>query len=273
MALKAQVHIETALQNNRTVLKKSFCHSPFKIADATEDKCSKKLKLMFMSSSPGVLDGDEYDFEIAVGENCSLQIETQAYQRIFQMKQGAKQAMNISLEESSSFTYLPHPLVPHQSSIFTSKNKIHLADGCRLLWGEVISCGRKLNDEIFAFSSYHSVTEIYHHQKLVVKENLLLKPKQMNVRGVGQLEGFTHQATLIYINETLAVKDLIEEVRMHLKLYEGIEAGVTELPVKGIVVRFLGYKAEQLFGLLKQLAMIIDVIKPVETENSEAHVT
>jgi urease accessory protein len=272
MALKASVHIDTALQNGKTLLKKSFCHSPFKIADVTEDKCSKELKLMLMSSSPGVLDGDEYDFEINVDAHCSLQIETQAYQRIFQMKHGAKQAMNIYLGEGSSFKYLPHPLVPHQSSIFNSKNKIHLSEGCSLLWGEVISCGRKLNDEVFMFSSYHSVTEIYRHQKLMVKENLLLKPMQTNVQRMGQLEGFTHQATLIYINETIAVNDLINEAREQLKLCEGIEFGITELPVKGIIVRLLGYKAEQLFSLLKQIASLIEAMKAVEREKAKVHV-
>ena len=69
--MKANVHIETALREKRTFLKRSFCTQPFKIANVTEDRQQKALKLMLMSSSPGILDGDEYRFQIEVQDNGS----------------------------------------------------------------------------------------------------------------------------------------------------------------------------------------------------------
>jgi urease accessory protein len=254
MPLKAKVHIETALWNERTILKNSICHSPFKVVDVTEDKRQKELKLMVMSSSPGILDGDDYHFDIVVSKNCNLVIETQSYQRIFQMKKEAMQTMVINMEEGASFTYLPHPVVPHAASSFTSRNKIYLANECSLVWGEVISCGRHLNQEVFQFSSFRSVTEIFLHGKLVVKENLLLLPMQNNLRSVGQLEGYTHQATLMYLNEQAQIDKLVNLLIKDLQQIDKIEFGVSALPVNGLMVRLLGYKAEQLFLLLKHLS-------------------
>src|SRR5678816_4642739 len=98
MALTAKLHIETALQNERTVFTKSFCTAPFKIANITEDKQQDRLQIMLMSSSPGILDDDEITLQIHVGERCSLELQTQSYQRLFQMKNGARQFQNVDLK-------------------------------------------------------------------------------------------------------------------------------------------------------------------------------
>lgn len=257
MALKARVDIETALQSGRTILKTSFCDAPFKIADITEDKKQKELRLMLMCSSPGVLDEDEYNFNVCVGERSSLVLQTQSYQRIFQMKKGAVQNMEVYLEEGASLVYLPHPSVPHKASIFTARAKIHLSNGCTLVWGEVISCGRNLNNEVFQFSSYHSVTEIFLNGRLAIKENILLKPDEMNISRIGGMEGFTHGATFICLNETISVTDAMEKMVEGLQLHRDIAFGLSALPVNGFMVRVLGYKAEQLFDLLKGFYSIL----------------
>ncbi len=258
MAMISKLHIETALRNGKTFLKNSFCTQPFKIADVTEDKSSAVLQLMLMSSSPGILDGDEYHLQIDVAENCSLNLQTQSYQRLFQMNKGASQFLNVNMQQGSSFTYLPHPLVPHRNAVFHSKNKINMAEGCTLVWGEVMSCGRKLNGEIFKFSCYHSVTEIFKNGKLVVKENLLIKPGEINVTSIGQLEGYSHQATLIYINDEANIDEAIKILVQDLNAHIDIAFGVSALPVNGLIIRMLGNKAEQLFDVIKSAAEYLD---------------
>ena len=258
MALKAMLHIETVLQNGKTTLKKSFCATPFKIADITEDRNEKALKLMMMCSSPGVLDGDEYNFQVDVAEDCCVKMETQSFQRIFQMTTGASQRMTVSMSTGSSFTYLPHPLVPHRSSIFDSRNKIYMDESCSLIWGEVMSCGRGLNKEVFEFSSYHSVTEIFIQDELVVKENLLVKPKEMKLNGISYYEGYTHQATLLYLHESACNEELKKKLICEMELEQNISFGISSLAVSGVVVRVLGHKAEQLFLLLRRLSLLIE---------------
>ena len=264
MALKATVQIAVGCRDGKSFLQKSLCLSPYKIADVTEDRRRNELRLLLMSSSPGMLDGDETNLEIDIAANSSLRLETQSFQRIFQMKKGASQKMNIIMEEGSSFSYLPHPVVPHTDSIFTSRSKIYLSAGCKLSWGEVISCGRKLNNEVFQFTSYHNITEIFLNNTLVVKENLLLRPSERRLDGIGQLEGFTHQATFLYLDEKVKVDLLIEKLRGSLSTEKEISFGVSMLPVNGIIVRILGHKAEQLFSILKQIA------QQIETEQSQS---
>jgi urease accessory protein len=147
----AKLHIQTAFKNGATCLQQNYFTPPFKTANITEDKRSNWLRIMLMNSSPGILDGDDYEIKIGLAENSSLQLHTQAYQRLFNMKKGATQLMEVHLEKDSSFIYLPHPSVPHENSIFTAKNKIFLNNDCNLIWGEVLTCGRKLNGEVFRF--------------------------------------------------------------------------------------------------------------------------
>ena len=177
----AKLHIQTAQTNGVTFLKGCYFTTPLKVANITEDKKGATLRLMLTSSSPGILDGDDYQLKIDVAEGCSLQLHTQSYQRWFTMKQQAVQQMEVTLGENSAFCFIPHPVVPHESSNFTARNKIYLTNNCSLIIGEILTCGRKLSGEVFTFSKYHSVTEIFTNGKLVIKENLLLQPALINI--------------------------------------------------------------------------------------------
>lgn len=264
--------METALRQGRTIVSQSFCTQPFKLVCTTEDKQRTDLQLMLMNASPGILDGDHYDMAIDLAEGCTLTVETQSYQRVFQMKQGAVQKLVVRLKRASRFTFLPHPLVLHRGAIFRSAVAIHLEAGCRLLWGEVISCGRKLNGEIFQFSRYHGLTEIFCQQRLAVKENILLRPGEMEMSAIGQWEGFTHQSTLLFIDEQISVQQCTDLVVQTLNDLPGISFGVSALPVNGIIVRILGYKAEELFNLQRQLGFLLQAATIGSPKKLESYV-
>jgi urease accessory protein len=254
----ANLHIQTKLRDGITYLKGSYFTPPFKLADVREDKRDKTLQLMLMSSSPGILDGDEYHIKIELDEDCSLKLLTQSYQRLFTMKGSAFQNLQVGMAPGASFCYLPHPTVPHESADFTSKSKIHLSNHCTLLWGEILTCGRKQNGEIFQFSKYHNLTEIYLDNKLIIKENLLIKPAIINVNAIGQLEHYTHQASLIYLNETADTRTQRQTINELLSIQSGITYGITETPKNGLLVRILGHKGEQLRNCLIKIADIIN---------------
>ncbi|MBC7886848.1 MAG: urease accessory protein UreD [Ferruginibacter sp.] len=253
----ATLHIQTARRENSTYLKNTYCTVPFKIANITEDKKANQLHLMLMSSSPGILDGDQYQLKIELEEGCSLQLHTQSYQRLFNMKQRASQLLELHLSAHSSFCFLPHPSVPHAQSVFKCINKIYLEDNCSLVFGEILTCGRKLNGEVFLFSKYHSITEVFLNNKLIIKENLLIEPATINLNAIGQLEGFTHQASLIYLHPTAAIKLLNEAVNDYLLKQTGIVFGITGAPANGLIIRILGQKAEQLHSCLKTIATLL----------------
>ncbi len=223
----------------------------------TEDKNEAPLHLMLMSSSPGILDADEYDIKIEVEQNATLHLHTQAYQRLFRMKLGASQQMEVHLQDASSFCFLPHPTVPHEQAVFTSKNYFYLGNACRLVYAEIITCGRKLNNEAFLFSKYHSITQVFLNNKLVIKENLLMQPALINANTIGQLEGYTHQASMIFLLPDADIKKLQEELIELLSTEKNIDAGISLLQVNGLIIRLLGNGAEQLFNCLQRINAVL----------------
>jgi urease accessory protein len=256
--MNAQLDITIAERKGCSFLKEVYFTTPFKVANITEDKTQHDLHLMLMSSSPGILDGDVYDIKIAVEKNCALHLHTQAYQRLFNMHQGASQQVTVHLNDGASLVYIPHPSVPHEQSVFTSRSDFYIGHKCSLVFGEILTCGRKLNGEAFLFSKYHSINQFYVHNKLVIKENLLMQPSLTDVHAIGQLEGYTHQASLICLQEDVDMK-IIQTVMLELLSTEkNIEYGVTIAPVNGLIVRLLGQGAEQLFRILTNLNLSIN---------------
>lgn len=251
--MNAALHIQIGERKDCSYLKQVYFTTPFKVANITEDKIQHELHLMLMSSSPGILDGDVYDMKIEVNKNCSLVLHTQAYQRLFNMQYGATQQMNVHIGDGASFVYLPHPSVPHEQSIFTSRNNFYLGKNCHFVFGEILTCGRKLNGEAFLFSKYHSINQFFLNDKLVIKENLLMQPSLIDVQAIGQLEGYTHQASLIYLNESADTKHIQTIFLELLAEQKNIEYGVTAAPVNGMIVRLVGHGAEQLFGILNKI--------------------
>jgi urease accessory protein len=142
--------------------------------------------------------------------------------------------------------------------------------------GEVFTCGRKLNGEIFKFSSYHSMTEIFKNKKLVVKENLLIRPAITDVLSIGQLEGFTHQASLIYLDENYQQAEITQKLHEWLSAQEGIIFGITAAPINGSIVRILGTKAEQLHDCLKTITHMLKIqniaLKSIGTPSSSPQI-
>ncbi|MEO6229625.1 MAG: urease accessory protein UreD [Ferruginibacter sp.] len=261
----ASLHIKTRLKQQVTVLENVFCTTPFKVANITENKKLKELQLMLMSSSPGILDGDVYQMKIELGAGSQLNLHTQSYQRLFNMKQSATQNLEVLLADSSSFCYLPHPAVPHKSSDFTAINKIYLSANCRLIFGEILTCGRKLNGEVFSFSKYHNITEVFINNKLIIRENLLIQPATINLQAIGQLEGFTHQASLIFLCENFNLKEASTLIDNYLAEEKDLVYGITETPVSGLLVRLLGQGAEQLHDCLKAIAATLTSVTNHQT--------
>lgn len=206
---------------------------------------------MQMSSSPGILEGDEYRIKINLDKDCSVSLETQAYQRLYKMKIGAFQHAEIEIGKNSFFEYIPHPTVPHAGASFKSSVQLNLHSSSSLLYGEIYTCGRKLCQEEFLFNSIHSEIAIRVDQKLLIKERLVIIPSKKSFSGMGLLEGHTHQGSLFIADSKINLNSLTDQIR---QLVENHDAGVTRISSQMIAVRILGTKAEVLFGLFKKIS-------------------
>lgn len=252
-----KLELTTACRTGRTYLKDAYHTRPFKLVPVGEDRHDPWLRLMLMSSSPGILDGDQYEITLHLAGNTRLQLQTQSYQRLFNMKRGASQHLTVHMAPGSHFYYIPHPSVPHEKSIFHAHSVLHLAADSSLVWGEIVTCGRKHSGEVFIFSHFQNLTEVYREGKLVFKDHLLLRPDDMAMAALGQFEGFTHQATLFCLGEQPATAALADQVYALLSQEKKLAFGVSLTVHHGLLVRLLGHGGEQLLRCLNQIGALV----------------
>lgn len=225
------------------------------------------LRYMIRSSSPGILSGDCYEIDFTVADNTKLGLETQAYQRIHEMNKGgmALQNTRVTVGENALFHYIPHPTVPHKNSNFEANNTIKLKKSSQLIWGEVITCGRKAygDGEIFAFKSLMNSTNLYIDDKLVFKDKILFEPDNDDLDTIGQMEGYTHQGTLLIYQDKVDDKELYDFVKDVIddEQEDKMEFGLTTAVADIRVLRILGNYGEQLYQVLKKIEYhLLDIL-------------
>lgn len=252
--MKNRLDIHVGFKGGRSYLKDTFFTPPFRVADICIDRSDPVCYLMIQSSSPGILDNDHYDITVRATSGSHLQLQSQSYQRLYNMKVGAQQDMRIDLEQGSRISYIQHPIVPHENSNFSARNAVHMAEECVFTYGEIVTCGRKLSGELFRFTKFQNLTTVFHNGRLILKDNILLEPSAVDIHSVGMLEGFTHQGTLMHIHTggvELEAEAALAQATMEAE--EDIVFGLSRPTPNILVLRVLGNGGEQLLSAFQAI--------------------
>lgn len=107
-----------------------------------------------ISVGGGILQGDRYTIEIAVGEGACAHVSTQGANRIHCMDANyATQHQSVTVAAGGYLEYLPDVTIPYRGSRFLSRTEIVVAPDATLLYGEMVLAGRKHHhaEERFGF--------------------------------------------------------------------------------------------------------------------------
>ncbi|AZA54443.1 urease accessory protein UreD [Chryseobacterium sp. G0201] len=257
--MDSRLHIIAGHKAGKSYVKDLFVSPPFRVVSVGQRKSDNKLYQIIMSSSPGILDGDRYQLDIELEKGSALQLQSQSYQRLFNMKDEAVQQLNISMEDDTSFAYVPHPVVPHEDSNFKSKAKINIGENSQVIMGEIITCGRKHYGELFKLKKFQNLTEIYHKDKLMVKDNVLIQPDLFPIKSIGNLEEYTHQGTLIFYStkKDLDKNYLIEIIYTQIESQDEMEIGISAMEDNGFIIRALGNGGEVMYNFFLKVQEIL----------------
>ena len=252
-------------QSGKTQLAEYFVTPPFKVITLPSygDAWTNGLNAMQMSSSPGVLAGDVLDIEISWAKSTALSLNTQAFTRVQAMNEGesAMQTTHISLAENSRLFYLPHPLVLHKDSAFKQQTQIEMGEQSELIYGEIVAIGRVLNGERFAFRQFSSHLKIYVLQndgkkRPLVSDCIQWWPSKMNLTALSQMENYSHQGSLTYLNlakSNAEIKQQVQALQHQFADEKDLLLGISLLNESGLMVRVLGHRAETIQLLFKKI--------------------
>ena len=260
--MQSKLTLSTHTRHGRTVLGDCFATPPLKLLTLPPQP-DGMLRAIQMSSSPGLLAGDCIRIDLALAEKSALHLATQAFTRVLSMHEGgvAEQHHRISQAAGSRLIYLPHPLVLHRGSTLKQTTRIDLADNCTLLYGEITAAGRVLNHECFAFVYFSSQLHIHHRHKLLLTDNIQWQPARHPLQTLGQMEGYSHQASLFYANThaQTALKPLLDALHQSLtpRFSDGLLLGMSLAADNIICLRALAHEAEKLELLLHNAAVFL----------------
>ncbi|PRI43499.1 Urease accessory protein UreH [Haemophilus influenzae] len=268
--MNSKLSLSTKLSSNgKTQLAEYFATPPFKVITlpSYDDAWANGLNAMQMSSSPGVLAGDVLEIDISLAKLTALSLNTQAFTRVQAMNEGdsAEQITRIALAENSRLFYLPHPLVLHKDSVFKQQTQIEMGEQSELIYGEIVAIGRVLNDERFAFRQFSSHLKIYAFQndskkRPLVSDCIQWLPSKMNLTALSQMEDYSHQGSLTYLNlakNNAEIKQQVQALQQQFMEEQGLLIGISQLNEYGLMVRVLGCRAEQIQNLFEKIGKLL----------------
>lgn len=252
----AKLTLHTICCDRKTIPHTVFYSAPFKLMNFFETSLGG-IEYMIMNASAGIMANDSYTIDICVGKNSQLTLLPQSFEKIHKMDQGeAVRKTSITVEENAFFKYLALPAIPFANSAFRAKTVIQLSSlSSRLLYGEIVSCGRYLQGERFLYRYYESCIDIFLNQKIMCRDYSIYQPENMPLNEYGLFENYTHLANLFVYGFSLS-ELLLEKMKLICQ-NEKSEAGVTALLGGGYLIRVLDNSAEKLIALFSKISLCI----------------
>ncbi len=206
---------------------------------------------MVLSSSAGIMAGDNQLITIDIGGNSNVEIVSQSYEKLHKMVVGnAIRETEINVESGSTLIYNPMPTIPFAQSSFKTTTQIHLEDNtAKLVFTEILTAGRVHSNEIFEYNYYESRLDIFVGPDVVYIDNTYFDPVMFDMTSYGMYEGYTHLLNLIIVNIDVD----IEELRTLLNTMEEIMFGATLTYYEDICIKVLAYNAQVLENIVEEI--------------------
>ena len=116
--------LERDSATGKTVIREQYSRVPLLAQRAIylEETLPAMAYVYIVSPSGGILQGDRYRIDIALGNHTIAHVTTQGAMRIYKMDQNyASQIINIKVGDESYFEYIPDQIIPFRNSRFIKK--------------------------------------------------------------------------------------------------------------------------------------------------------
>jgi len=161
---------------DRTSLTRKEFKAPIHISKPYWDDHSLLVNLM--SPTAGLLEGDEVEVDVTVGNNASLVLSSPTALRIHKMDNGGNAIWNqrFSVGEGALMEYNPEWLMLQEDSSLAQSTEITLSEGADLFFIESYASGRIAHGESFKFRRFTNRFELRSGSQLSSRERFSILP-------------------------------------------------------------------------------------------------
>lgn len=204
----------------------------------------------------GYVEGEIYKSLIELRENAEVIITTQSPTKVYKCeknKEAACQITTIKMDAGSRLEYISDSVILYKNAKYDQDTTIYMDKKASLIYTDGITSGWSPDGAKFQYEAVRMRNKIYVDNKLLLLDNLELKPKEYDVTSMGILEGYINFGTMVVIDERIneshidKARELIDSLNLDIKF------GVSLLESNGLIIRVLG-------KLTQEIQKAIDVV-------------
>ncbi len=246
-----QLRLGFALRDGRSDLHDLYRVAPLLVQQALHwDEAMPELPVCpIISVGGGILQGDRYTIEIAVGEGACAHVSTQGANRIHCMDANyAAQHQSVTVAAGGYLEYLPDVTIPYRGSRFLSRTEIVVAESATLLYGEMVLAGRKHHhaEERFGFDLLSMDVALRRPDgRKLFAEKILIERGDPTIAFAAVMRGFDAFANILCVTppETAARIKARFETNFSGEAPRAV-SGVSRLPnAAGLMLRAVGVES------------------------------
>jgi urease accessory protein len=255
------LRFEQDLERGKTVVKEQYSKVPLYTQRALylEESLPSMAYMYIISPSGGILQGDRYRMDITLKNNAYAHITTQGATRIYRMEKNyATQIVNVVVDDSCYFEFIPDQIIPYRDSRFYQKVDLKVHDNATMVYAEMIVPGRVASGESFEYDiCYMKALARNQNHMLRFIDVAVLEPKKRILNTLGILENFGVIGNMYILTKTKYVSELSRDINSLLQKFSRISGGATILPHdSGVIIRILGQVASDLRSVMYEIIKI-----------------
>lgn len=223
-------------------------------------------QVCYVVVNPGgaYLGADLYVVDVEVGEGAKLLLTTQSATKVYRTPGSfAEQRMRLRLGAGAQLELAPDQLIAYREASYRQNTHITMHPTSSLVMSEVITPGWSPDGASFRYEELRLRTEIHIESGgsggLLALDNLLIRPPQHDVTGMGFMEGFSHVGSLIVVDRRVdqSLADELHVLTGGHEAYTGVSLTATVDGISGLVLRSLSNSTEELNRLLGSCSALL----------------
>ncbi len=254
---RGRLELGVSVRGGRSVASRQFHEGALRVLRPHYLDESGQVCYVMVNPGGAYLGADLFVVEVEVGAGADLLLTTQSATKVYRTPGSfAEQRMNIKLGEGARLELMPDQLIAYREASYRQNTHISLHPTSCLVMAEVITPGWSPDGASFRYEEVRLRNEIWMESdsgtRLLALDNLLIRPPDNDVTGMGFMEGFSHLGSLVVVDPRVdqGLADDLDRIAKEFDAYTGVSLTATLAGSTGLVLRSLSNSTEELNKLL-----------------------
>ncbi|NBD26020.1 urease accessory protein UreD [Paenibacillus sp. T1] len=207
-----------------TFIVSKYHTAPIKIAKAFP--LEGQLGVIVMDVSPGLLDGDRYDFQWNVEDGAHVYVTNQSFTKVHPShaaSSGSSMSQRFELGQGAVVESMPEPVMLYRDAAFASESEVRLSRGALWMGADVFCPGRTPRGERFAYREFRNKLNVYYGNELIYAQHQRIEPSRQELFAPGCMAELTHTGVFYAFSDRIGMPeaDVVREALNVLPKHEG----------------------------------------------------